>query len=60
MTAVVTLKLDPKEFKLVQDALKIAQTEAWIVGKNTEISAAQRHAAKQESAQFAQLLAKLT
>lgn len=57
--ALVTVKLSPREFKLVQTALKVAELECGMAAQN-DPNPRNKQASRQEQAAFAELHAKLT
>jgi hypothetical protein len=57
--AVITLKLKPAEFKLIQTALEIARLESDIAATNAPDPRAKQQA-RGEQVQFADLLGKLS
>lgn len=57
--AVITVKLNPGEFKLVQTALEIARLESRIAAQNAE-NPRNKAQSRQEEALFGELLKKLS
>jgi hypothetical protein len=57
--ALITLKLDPAEFKLIQTALEIARLESKIVADNATDPRAKAQS-RGEQTRFAELLDKLS
>lgn len=57
--AVVTIKLNVREFDLIRKALDSLSSEDWEIGKNAELDAPVRHAAKAEHLQVNDLKQKL-
>ena len=57
--AVITLKLSPAEFKLIQSALQVAKLESEIAAKNAE-NPRNKQASRAEAVLFGTLLERLS